>query len=260
MTEAKNSTQRDYGRHAHIGVLTPQANPTVEPELGLLFPAGVSMLTTRCTSKGAPRQRLLDYIHQAEQFLETFDTLELDAAAFACTASSYLLEPDEEDQLLKRLEERFGYPMITASAAIGGALNYLGAERIALACPYPEWLHELSQTYWKQQGFHIAASLSVQPEMGDTRAIYDICGSEAGEQIATALEGIKADVIVITGTGMPALKAIVELQDRFGVPVFNSNLALAWSSLRAAGVPLNERSPDQAFPLLGGWAEQLGSL
>lgn len=256
---AKN-TQRDYGRLARIGVLTPQANPTVEPELKLLFPAGVCMLTTRCTSTGEPRQRLLDYIHHSEQFLNTFDTLELDAAAFACTASSYLLEPGEEDQLVIRLKERFAYPMITATAAIGDALKYLGAERIALACPYPEWLHTLSQTYWKQQGFQIAASVSVQPEMSDTRAIYGIFGREASEQIARELEGADADVIVITGTGMPSLNAIVELQERFGIPVFSSNLALAWSCLRSAGVALNERSPDQKFPLLGGWAGELGSL
>lgn len=64
--------QRDYGSRAPIGILPPQTNPTVEPEIGL--------------------------------------------------------------------QQQFGYPVITATTAIRQALQFLGAKRIALGCPYPTWL------------------------------------------------------------------------------------------------------------------------
>ena len=253
----KHDPRRDYGRLARIGVLTPQANPTVEPELQLLFPAGVSMLTSRCTSTGEPRQRFLDYFRNMERSLAGFDTLELDAVAFACTASSYLLEPGEEESECRHLEARFAYPLITAAAAIGQALNFLGAKRIALACPYPDWLHQCSKIYWQAQGFELVDSISVQPDMGDTRAIYDIRGEEAATLIKSALKPATADAIVITGTGMPALKALVTLQKQFGIPVFNSNLALAWACLNRLGIPPGNRAADTTFPLLSGWQAAL---
>ena len=52
--------QREYGRRGRIGLVTPQANPTAEPEISLLLPDGVSLLSARCTSRGEPEQRFLN--------------------------------------------------------------------------------------------------------------------------------------------------------------------------------------------------------
>ena len=92
---------RDYGRYGRIGLVTPQANPTAEPEIGLLLPAGVSLIATRCTSGGDPAQRFRDYLEQLPDTLLSFDTLPLDAACFACTASSYLVEPARETEWVR---------------------------------------------------------------------------------------------------------------------------------------------------------------
>ena len=253
-------TDRDYGHLARIGVPTPQSNPTVEPEMGLLFPQGVSMLVSRCTSTAEPRQRFLDYFRHLDRTLESFDNMQLEAVGFGCTASSYLLEPGEESSESKRLQERFSYPLITAAGAIKQALDFLGVKKIALTCPYPDWLMQLARSYWDQQGYDIRRSVSVRPDMGDTRAIYKVSGADASRMIGAALDGVSVDAVVITGTGMPGLQAVHDLQQTLQVPVFNSNLALAWACLNAAGVPLNERSPQTGFPLLGGWHEEISRL
>ena len=41
---------REYGARGLIGVGTPRSNPTVEPEMRALVPAGVNLLTARLTS------------------------------------------------------------------------------------------------------------------------------------------------------------------------------------------------------------------
>ena len=254
------ATPRDYGRLGLIGILTPQANPTVEPELATLLPYGVNMQVNRLVSDGDSRQRLINYLRRLESTLAGYDTLKLNAVGFACTASSYLVEPDEESALVASLEKAFGYPLVTAAAAIHQALEFLGARRIALACPYPAWLLQHAADYGRAQGFELATQFSAQPDMGDTRAIYQVRAADAIAKMEQALEGVRADAIVITGTGMPALQAIITLTEHFGVPVFNSNLALAWACLRAADIPLGELSPSASFPLLDGWQPRLRLL
>ena len=69
-----------------------------------------------------------------------------------------------------------------------------------------------------------------------------------------------ADIFMITGTGMPGLQAIVDLQKSTGRPAMNSNLCLAWGCLKAADIPLNERTPQAEFPLLGGWENEISKL
>ncbi len=252
--------ERDYGRLGRIGVVTPQSNPTVEPEMSALLPERVSMLTTRCTSRSEPRQRFLEYFHNLDQTLQSFDGLELNALAFACTASSYLVSLEQERDAVLRLESKYGYPVVTAASAIAQSLKHLGARRIALACPYPAWLLAEAESYWTRREFEIAVAMSAQPDMQDTRAIYNLRGSDVTSRILEAVRDTNADAIVVTGTGMPGLQLVCDLQDATGRPAMNSNLCLAWACLRAAGIDPGERAPRPGFPLLGGWRERLDSL
>ena len=251
---------RDYGRVARIGIATPQANPTVEPEIRLLLPAGVSMHTSRCCSQGEPRQRFYDYFANLAATLKSYDSLKLDALGFACTASSYLHGTEAENRHREKLENQFGYPIITAASAINDALNHLGAKRIALACPYPQWLFEIAVRYWQERGFEIVSAVTLQPKMNDTRAIYNLQVADASTDILKSFTDVDADAFVITGTGMPGLQVILDIQSSKRRPAINSNLCLAWKCLQAANAPLREHAPTVGLPLLGGWAEKLSTL
>lgn len=254
------SYDREYGALGRIGVVTPQANPTVEPEVALLLPARVSMAVARCTSSGDSQQRLRDYLEQLGETLGQFDTLGLDAVGFACTGSSYLVDHDVERQLMQSLEERFGYPIISAAAAIDAALKTIGAQRIALACPYPQWLHEAAHQFWSGQGYDIVSTGSAQAAMGDTRSIYALHGDAAASAIGDIFRDVEADALVITGTGMPSLRLVAQLSEEHTVPVLSSNLCLVWQCLQRAGISAGEHAPAGPYPLLGGWGTNLSSL
>ena len=52
-----------YAKDGLLGVLTPQANTTVEPEFSLLLPPATAMLTARLVStKPSLNDRLRDYV------------------------------------------------------------------------------------------------------------------------------------------------------------------------------------------------------
>ena len=93
-----------------LGILTPQANTTVEPEMHALLggAAGYTVITARLTSALADsRARLMDYLDRLEATLEQFDVEPLAAAGFACTGSSYLVgRADEEKRLVLRAPVR----------------------------------------------------------------------------------------------------------------------------------------------------------
>jgi maleate isomerase len=204
-----------------------------------------------------PEDRLRAYFTDIGQTLDRFDTLVMGAVGLACTGSSYLLGHASVEASLAALSARRQQSVISAAAAIERALNHIGARSIALICPYPEWLLEAAERHWQERGFVLADRFSLDPHQPDTRAIYGLSPEIAAEQIRTRWYSRKADVYLITGTGLPTLRLVAELSEVLPGPVLSSNLCLAWATLLEAGIDLAERGPSAAGPLLSGWENRL---
>jgi maleate isomerase len=248
---------REFGALATFGLAVPQANPTVEPEMWSLAPRDVSLLSTRLQgSRTNSRNRLVEYLDNFGDNLESFDTAPLDAVGYACTATSYLIGHAEETRRLGAFADRFGRPIISTAQAITRGLQQLGAHKIALLAPYPSWLVTASQAYWASCGFDIVSTTNVELGTDDTRAVYTV-RTPVVVAAAGALDIEKADVILLTGTGMPTLRAIPEIARRSGKPVISSNLCLMWALLGAVG--RQAEAPDIASGerLMGVWADRL---
>lgn len=211
----------DYGARGLVGVLPPQANTTVEAELGVLLEPDVAMVVSRLTCfEPDSRARLLGYFHNVEAALRAFDAARPSVALFACTGSTYLVGLDEEDR-------RFAaqpMPVVSAARAVLKALDELGARRLALVSPYPAWLTEACVTFWQAQGKTVVAVRTPEGDRSDTRRIYALGSAQALTEIQ-ALADAGTDCILVTGTGMPSLAAIARA--RTEVPVLSSNLCLA---------------------------------
>jgi len=219
----------DYGAGGLVAILPPQANTTVEAELGVLLEPDVAMVVSRLTCyEQDSRTRLMGYFHSVGPSLRALDTAKPDFALFACTGSTYLVGLNEEDRAFAALP----LPLISAVRAVMQALDALNAKRIALVSPYPEWLTEACIAFWHAQGRKVVDVRTPEGDRTDTRRIYDLRSAQALEQIA-ALAGADVDCILVTGTGMPSLAAIAKA--RSGPPVLSSNLCLAWAAHRRLG-------------------------
>jgi maleate isomerase len=237
----------EYGSRGIVGIGVPQANPTVEQEMFALRPAGLSLVTTRLTSRAdGLEQRLRDYIERTVDYARRFDDLAIDAFAIACTGSSYLLGAQAEQALLRDSSAELGYPVISAAGAITETLKLLGVGRIGIVSPYPDWLATRACEFWSGAGYEVAAIRGVQLRGANVHAIYELSSADA-LAVARELDPNELDAILFTGTGMPTLGAIAPLAEATGLPVLSSNLCLLSAVCRKLGL-----SSDPLLPLPAG--------
>ena len=218
----------EYG--VAVGITTPQANTTVEPEMQVLLDGTV--LTARLTSGiSDSRARLIDYFDRLDATHRQFDVAPLAAAGFACTGSCYLVGRANEERRLAAAAQAAGYPVLSAAQSIRMALKELGVHRLALLSPYPKWLSDAGQQYWRNEGFALTAVACLPAELLDTRNIYKLT-TPCVQEVLARLDTSGADAVLLSGTGMPTLRSLA--QNRSGVPMLSSNLCLAWALTRIA--------------------------
>jgi maleate isomerase len=238
----------DYGPRARVGIATPQANPTVEPELRALLPAVLGVYATRLTHDSPDVEvRLHHYVTHLPQAVASFGTMRLAAFGIGCTGSSYVIGRAREDALTTEAAAHCALPVISAAQAIRLALAALGARRIALLSPYPEALAAAGYRYWQDAGLELTTRLRMDPQLEDTHRIYELTSEDALGGLRR-LDARGAEAIVCSGTGMPSLRALRRFRTETALPVLSSNLCLAWALCRAA-------APELAPALPGGLLE-----
>ena len=225
--------------------------------MALLLPDKVSMLVTRLQgSRNSSNNRLVEYLDNLGESLSAYDTAPLDGVGFACTGTSYLIGREAEGRRFAEASEHHGYPIISAAQAIREALDHLGAHKVALFAPYPQWLIDASHQYWTSCGYVVTNTATVQMDTSDTRNVY-LVRSQQLLQCIEQLNTSDADAVLLTGTGMPTLRAIPLIAAKFGKPVLSSNLCLAWSLLRKTGASVGLEAPAAGESLFGGWSQRL---
>ncbi|MDT2021332.1 hypothetical protein [Methylocella sp. CPCC 101449] len=251
----------EYGPKGVVGVLTPQANTTVEPEYAILTPPGYAFLNARLLSpQKTIEDRLVDYFATVQNYTNQFANAPIGALAVATTGMSYLVGKEAEDKKLGDMSAKLGIPVMTAATSVCMALDALGAKRIGLISPYDGNLDAASTPYWESRGYTVAAKTKAsQAAAGENfHPIYSL-PSGAAQQALDAIADDSLDAIVMLGTGMPTLGPIARTPFLGRTPVLSCMFALIWANM----VALDGRKPsgDDLLKWLNGiwWRERMNA-
>jgi maleate cis-trans isomerase len=246
----------EYARKGLIGVLTPQANTTVEPEFAILLPPGYAFLNARMVSdKPTIEGRLGDYFVTLDKSIAQFANAPLRVLAFACTGASYLQGVAREREAVEAIEARGRVPFITAGRAVAEALRRLGAARIGLVSPYPPALTAASIAYWREHGLTVVAVAGAFNEGSNFHPIYDLPAASAEDALA-AIDLSQVEAVVMLGTGMPTLGPILGRAGARDVPILSCMSALAWRSQTVFEPGLAEPDAMRHYFAGEGWRER----
>ena len=225
------------GWRARLGFLIPPGNPTVEPEMMTLAPAGVSVHFSRMVSHGetgsleGQEERNRTQIAHIGETAALLALMKPSVIMVAHTATSYTLGRDGEVDLIRRLREQCGIPVETAFAGVVAALRHLGATRIALGAPYGEETTLKGKALLEQHGFEVVNCGRLE----NVRNIYDET-PERAYRLGRAIDRSDVQAVFLSGTGMPTIATLDALERDLGKPAISTASAMMWQALRLAGV------------------------
>jgi len=229
-----------FGWRGRIGVLLPPGNPTVEPELSTMVPAGVTLHFGRLETPpsvgkagehAGMEERIRAYREGLAGPTAALSQVRPAVVLLAHTASSYALGYGNEQPLVERIASLAGAPALLAAQAVLAALRHLGVKRLALGTPYPESISRQGKAYWEAAGFEIAGYHRLE----NVTDIYAE-NEERAYQLARQADSSEADAVLLSGTGLPTVAVLETLERDLGKPVVSSNQASLWQALRVAGV------------------------
>jgi maleate isomerase len=216
---------------AWAGVLVPPSNPSVEPELARLVDGTLTLYAARFPVMPGTtlEERNRRYVELYRESVRAFGELALSAIVIGLTGPSYRLLPQGDRDLCASLSAIAKTPVVTASVAIADTLAALGARRLCLVSPYPKWLTEEAVGYWRAAGHDVRQVV----EISETFRAYELTSDEVASALAR-VDAASVDAIVLSGTGMLTLPAILEARRTLATPILSSNLCCAFALLAAA--------------------------
>ena len=221
-------------RSLSIGLLVPENNTTMEPELLAWLPEGSS-----CRRLGIPRgkamlslETLPEYLAAAVKLAQKFRDEEIDLVVYGCTAAGFLGGPSRDAEVASELAKITRKRVVTTAGAMNAALQEIGARRIALITPYLDAVNDQLKTFLDPEiAIEVLSSFRAET-VDELAAITPEQISKRAREIVKDQPGV--DAIFIACSQLPTRAIIPELERDLGVPVWSSIRATAWQASRVA--------------------------
>jgi maleate isomerase len=223
-------------RPVRLGMLTPSSNTVLEPVTYAMLAGveGVSAhfsrfkVTEIALSESSLRQFDVGEIMRAAGLLAH---AKVDVIAWNGTSASWL-GFDRDECLCEQITALTGIKARTTVLAYRELLRRTGAARVGLVTPYRRDVQERIIARWNSEGLHCVAERHLSFE--DNFSFAEVSEAEVAALIEdVAREG--CDAVVVLCTNMRGAGVTARLEQKLGVPVFDSVAVTLWACLAATG-------------------------
>ncbi len=221
-----------------IGVMVPSTNTTCEADFQLVAPRHVTihgqrMWITNEASGASSMERMNAEIESGARYLAT---AKVDLIAYGCTTGSFYKGPGWDADMLALLEREAGVPAVATSPAVVEALQSMGANKLSVASPYPEWNNSKLRAYLEAVGFEI---LNVEGDPVAAKTGNQGINDQPPERVVEFAASVcrpDADALFCSCTAWRSVEAVEALEQLLGKPVVSSNQAMIWAAFRKLGI------------------------
>jgi len=140
---------------------------------------------------------------------------------------------DVDRALCERIQEETGIPATTSTLALLEAFRRYQVTRYALAVPYTAPVTEKIVRTYAEEGFQCVRAEHLG--ISENFAFNEVPSA----QIAALVESVatpEAEAIGVVCTNFPAAPLVQRLEDRTGLPIFDSTILGVWKGLDLLGV------------------------
>lgn len=220
---------------AAIGLIVLATDQTIEHEYRLVFQLpGVALYQSRIRNDPQITPETLAAMEQ--KLTEATDVilpgLTLDVIAFGCTSASMIIGTERIADIIRsvRPKAKVTNPVSASLTAFAS----LGMGRIALLTPYRDDINQQLRYFFESQGIAVPAMGSFNEE-DDNKA--GRISPESISEAAKRLGKISAvDGVFVSCTNLRLMERVEEIENHLGIPVTSSNHAMAWHTLKLAGI------------------------
>ena len=233
---------REIGHRGAIGLVVLDVDSTLEQEFRAILPQdGVALYVSRITMGDKVTKESLrameggitasaSMIHPGRR---------LDVLAFACTSGAVAIG---EARVFEKLREvRPGIACTSPMTAGVAGLKRLGCRNVSLITPYTIDITAMMGGFIEDHGIAVSGAATFNNARDDE--VARISEESIRQAILSAGDG-PSDSVFVSCSSLHVLPVIEDCEATLGKPVLASNQAMAWHSMRLAGI-------DDALPGFG---------
>lgn len=227
---------------ARLGLIVLQSDETVEDEMRALLPGAARLMVSRVPSGLEVTQ---DSLSEMEGHLTGAATLfprgyAFDAVGYACTSGSAVIGAEAVARLIRQGTDTAA--TTNPATALIAACRAAGVTRLGLVSPYVAEVSARLREVLQQSGIATPAFGSFDEASEAAVARIDAASVIDAARAVAAQAPVQA--LFLSCTNLRTVPLLGPLGDALGIPVWSSNLVLAWHLAREGGAIEQDAPPE----------------
>lgn len=220
-----------FGWRGRLGLIIPNDNVVVEPELRRIIPDGVSIHSLRL-ERNYLSMNSNEMLRSVKNLLDSLGNM-VNVAAYCCIASSASRGLKWNTRLIDATS-RNNFRATTAAISALKALNKMEVRRVALVSLYSYEKISILRNFFREGGVKVTSFSKIEPPP----SLLEINRTSSGfvYGLAKKTHLASSDGIFIAGTNLRGLDVVSILEADLGKTVISANQAILWELLELAEI------------------------